>query len=70
MLIYEMLYNKPRVMAMAKERTAIWISRKLRDEMNRIRGRIMAKTGRKPSWEEFLKKLIEIYKDVEEEVVA
>ena len=55
---------------MTEERTAIWISKNLRDEMNKIRGKIKAETGKEPTWDEFLKKLLDVYKDVKEEVVA
>ena len=55
---------------MTVERTAIWISKKLWEELNKERGKIKAKTGREPTWDEFLKKLLDVYKDVKEEVVV
>jgi len=48
------------------ERSAIWVSKEFRDELNKIRGKIMARTGRKPSWEKFLKALLDAYKKLEE----
>jgi len=49
-------------------RAAIWISKELFSELNKERGKIKAKTGREPTWDEFLKKMLEIYRDVKEEV--
>jgi len=54
---------------MTEKKTAIWISKKFWEELNKERGKIKARTGREPTWEEFLKMLFDMYKDIKEEVV-
>jgi len=49
-------------------RAAIWISKEFWQELNKERGKIKAKTGKEPTWEEFLRMLFDTYKKRKEGV--
>jgi len=55
---------------MRKEFKPIWISRELFEKLSREKGKIRAETGREPTWDEFLRKMFEIYKELGEEVIV